>query len=168
MLEPDLQAVGKQSLEEGGLNPLVRRGVNRPKGEVGLEFLEGLLDLSQLAIPRPELSRVLAGEMGAPQITALPAAPGAQLVAPELEGEGGRGDRLSRFRELARHPAQGAAGLLSRTELEHQLIATEPLEPAAPPGALLLASTLAASDLHRVADLRPGLREEGALERGKA
>jgi hypothetical protein len=74
------------------------------------------------------MSRVFTGEMGAQPIAAFPVPNHAQLVASSREGQGLGREWLTRFRELDRHPAEGAAGLsLGRPELEQPLIAAEPL-----------------------------------------
>ena len=68
--------------------------VDRADRQVPLEFFEGLLDLHQLQIERPEFRRIAAREIGSQQITAFPPACLPQLLPVQLEAESLRRDRL--------------------------------------------------------------------------
>src|ERR1700740_1902432 len=62
--------------------------------QVSASTFEGLLDLHQLQIERPEFRRIAAREIGSQQITAFPSACLPQLLPVQLEAERLRRDRL--------------------------------------------------------------------------
>ena len=64
-LHTDLKAVGEESHEDMGFDALVLLMPDRSNGEIGLEFLERLLDLGQLDVELPEFRRRLAFQVRA-------------------------------------------------------------------------------------------------------
>lgn len=57
--------------------------IGRPYREIVLEFLEGLFNVGQLHVERPELPRVVPVEIGTQQITSFTTTHRAQLLAIE-------------------------------------------------------------------------------------
>ena len=72
-LERDLQAVGQEGHEDVGLDALFGLVEDRPDGQVVLDLLEGLLDLGELDVERPQ-ARALRREVGAQQVAAFASA----------------------------------------------------------------------------------------------
>ena len=75
-----LQAVGHKGDEDIRLNAFIALMVNRPNGQVALEFFKRLLDFGELELVLPKPGRIDPGEIGAEQVTALAPAYLAQLV----------------------------------------------------------------------------------------
>jgi hypothetical protein len=66
-----LQAIGQEGHEDVGLDPVLVMVVDRTDRQVVLQLLEGLLDLSELHIEGPQLSRIVGHQVGAQQVTPL-------------------------------------------------------------------------------------------------
>src|ERR1700732_5479846 len=105
-LEPctqrDVQAIGQERHEDVRLDAVLELVVDRAQVQIVLHGLEGGLDLDELDVEPPQLGRVLAGEIGAQQITAFAPPPLAQLVAIEREAEG---SALGRHRDIPEGPS---------------------------------------------------------------
>ena len=88
-LERDLQAVRKEGHEDVRLDAILVAVEDRPHGQIVFEFLEGLLDLGELDIERPQALWLLRIEVGAQQITTFTPAHLAQLGAVEPQRQAG-------------------------------------------------------------------------------
>ena len=110
LFQCDHQAIGQECHEDMGFDAGLQLVMNGPDRKIVLQFLERLLDLDQLQIEPPELSGVVALDVGAQQIAALAPARGACLAI-QLEMECLRRDRLIVCRRVDDQQTIGLAGL---------------------------------------------------------
>jgi hypothetical protein len=68
-----MRAVSDKGDENVRFNPLLELMVDRADSQIALEIAEGFLNLGQLDIKLPELSRIDSNQIGAQQITTFPA-----------------------------------------------------------------------------------------------
>ncbi len=128
LFERDVEAVGDEGDKDVRFDPRFKLMEDRADGQIVFEFLERLFDLGEAHVVTPQRGRVFAGEVGAQQIPAFPAADAAQFVASECEGEGVRGDRVIGFGQVDADQAISASGLLpGGAKLEQQRVAAEGL-----------------------------------------
>src|SRR5277367_3514162 len=122
------QAVGEERHEDMGFDAVLELVVDGPNRQIVLQFLERLLDLDQLEIEPPEMTGIVAPDVGAKQIAAFTPPGDAKLLAVQREIERLRGDRLILRRRMDRQQPVGLAGLLfGCAELQQQLVARQVL-----------------------------------------
>jgi hypothetical protein len=130
VLQRDLQTIGKETDEDVGFDARVGLMIHGADGEVALQLLERQLDLRQQHVLVPHLSGRLAREVAAQKIAPFAAAHFAQLLAIEVQEEGGAARALALVLLLAVnmdvHEASRAAGFLAcGAELHHELVVRE-------------------------------------------
>ena len=72
VLQRHLQAVGDEGDEEVGFDAMVELMVDRPQAQVVFQFLESLLDFSELDVVLPQGGRAGFGQVGTQQVATLP------------------------------------------------------------------------------------------------
>src|SRR6266403_2087650 len=105
------QAIGEKGYENVCLDALLLSVENGPQTHVVFEALEGRFNLHQLSVILPELSRILAAQIGSQQVAALTANRRPQLVFAKRKLESLRVDWLLALGQLQLHQSIGAPGL---------------------------------------------------------
>jgi len=82
-----VQTIGQEGHEDVRFDAMFELVMDGTQLEIVLEILEGGLDLDELDVELPQLSRVAITQIGAQQIAPLAAAGLAKLVAVEREAE---------------------------------------------------------------------------------
>src|SRR6202790_4671533 len=106
----DVQAIGQEGDEDMRLDALLELMVDRAQLQIVLQGLEGCLDLDELDIEPPQLSRVLAAQIGAQQVAPFAPPHLAQLGAIERDAEGGTLRRHRALEEAQDRRCLGARG----------------------------------------------------------
>jgi hypothetical protein len=84
-LRGDLQAACQEGHEDVGLDARLGLVEDRPDGQVVLDLLEGLLDLGELDVERPQRIGLVRREVGSQQVAAFSSAHLAQFLAIQAE-----------------------------------------------------------------------------------
>src|SRR5262249_3990294 len=114
-------AIGQEGDEDVRFDALFELMIDRPQLQIILQIFKGGLDLDELDIELPQLSRIAAAQIGAQEIATFATPRLAQLAAIEREAEPGSFRSHVDVDQAPCGPRLGARG----AELHQQFLASE-------------------------------------------